>query len=82
MPPISSTVALQHVLTEVELFKDTREIRDVMGQIQEAGFGREDGQAPVLKIGIKKLLSLIEMARQEPDSVAFSLVTALMGFGM
>lgn len=50
--------------------------------LEEAGFGRDDGRSPVLSIGVKKLLSLVEMARQEPHAVAERLVSALMGLGM
>ena len=50
--------------------------------LREAGFGRDDGQSPALNIGVKKLLSLIEMARQEPHAVAERLVSALLGLGM
>lgn len=50
--------------------------------LQEAGFGLDDGRSPVLNIGVKKLLSLVEMARQEPHAVAERLVSALMGLGM
>jgi vesicle-fusing ATPase len=32
-----------------------------------------------MQIGIKRLLSIIEMARQEPDNVAERLMNALVG---
>ena len=82
MPPISSIVSLNHVLTEVELFNNAAETGRAVAMLQEAGFGRDDGQSPVLNIGVKKLLSLVEMARQEPHAVAERLVSALMGLGM
>ena len=82
MPPISSIEALEHVLTEVELFNNTADTRQAVAMLQEAGFGRDDGQSPALNIGVKKLLSLIEMARQEPHAVAERLVSALLGLGM
>lgn len=82
MPPITTVESLQHVLTEVELFNNVAGTREAVAMIQEAGFGRDDGRSPVLSIGIKKLLSLIEMARQEPHAVAERLVSALMGLGM
>lgn len=82
MPPISNIESLQHVLTEVELFSSAADTRQAVAMLQEAGFGRDDGRSPVLSIGVKKLLSLIEMARQEPHAVAERLVSALMGLGM
>lgn len=82
VPPISSIVSLNHVLTEVELFNNAAETGRAVAMLQEAGFGRDDGQSPVLNIGVKKLLSLVEMARQEPHAVAERLVSALMGLGM
>jgi len=82
VPPISNIGSLEHVLTEVELFKNPAETRQAVAMLQEAGFGRDDGKSPVLNIGVKKLLSLVEMARQEPHAVAERLVSALMGLGM
>lgn len=74
--------SLEHVLTEVELFDNATDIKRAIAMLREAGFGREDGRSPVLSIGVKRLLSLIEMARQEPHAVAERLVSALMGLGM
>lgn len=82
VPAISKIESLEHVLTEVELFNNTADTRHAMAMLREAGFGRDDGTSPVLNIGVKKLLSLIEMARQEPQAVAERLVSALMGLGM
>ena len=82
MPPISNIQSLEHVLTEVELFNTAAETSQAVAMLQEAGFGRDDGRSPVLSIGVKKLMSLIEMARQEPHAVAERLVSALMGLGM
>jgi len=82
VPPISNIQSLEHVLTEVELFNTAAETRNAVAMLQEAGFGNDDGRSPILNIGVKKLLSLIEMARQEPHAVAERLVSALMGLGM
>ena len=49
-----------------------------MQMLQQAGFGG-DSETGGLNIGIKKLLSMIEMARQEPEAVGERLVTSLMG---
>lgn len=78
VPPISTLRSLEHVLREVELFASDNDRRNAIDMLQQAGFG-EEGR---LNIGIKKLLSMIEMARQEPEAVAERLTNALMGLGM
>lgn len=75
VPPISSLRCLEIVLKEVELFRSSDERRRAMGMLEQAGFAG-DGR---LNVGVKKLLSVIEMARQEPEEVSERLVTALMG---
>jgi vesicle-fusing ATPase len=84
VPPISNLQALEYVLREVELFPSGKERRNAIQMLQEAGFASdpEDDTSSRSHIGIKKLLSVIEMARQEPNSVTQRLVTALMGLGM
>ncbi|KAI5116618.1 hypothetical protein M0805_007789 [Coniferiporia weirii] len=83
VPPISSLVSMDIVLREVELFSSDAERRHAVGQIEEAGFGRNTGGPGTrMEIGIKKLLSVIEMARQEPENVAERLTSALMGLKM
>ncbi|TFK55646.1 AAA-domain-containing protein [Heliocybe sulcata] len=83
VPPITSLRALDKVFREVELFSSSDDRRRAIGMLQQAGLG-EEGQDGVsrLNIGIKKLLSVIEMARQEPEAVAERLTSALMGLGM
>lgn len=81
MPPVSSLRALEVILDEVDLIKDPRERQQTMQMLEQAGFGG-DASGNGLNIGIKKLLSMIEMARQEPDAVGERLVTSLMGLGM
>jgi len=46
--------------------------------LEDAGFASGDDLSPKLQIGIKKLLSVIEMARQEPDNVAERLTSSLL----
>jgi len=82
VPPITSILSLDRILREVELFPSESQRQDAIRMLTEAGFGtREDGGSR-LQIGIKKLLSIIEMARQEPDSVAERLLNGLTGLGM
>lgn len=84
VPPISNLKSLEYVLREVELFPSSDERRRAMRMLEDAGFAprAEDETSSKLHIGIKKLLSVIEMARQEPESVAERLMGGLMGLGM
>ncbi|PFH51344.1 hypothetical protein AMATHDRAFT_3193 [Amanita thiersii Skay4041] len=84
VPPITSLGALENVLREVELFESREERKRAMQMLEESGLGgvSGDGIGTRLQIGIKKLLSIVEMARQEPENVAERLLSALMGLGM
>ncbi|KAI0089177.1 AAA-domain-containing protein [Irpex rosettiformis] len=77
VPPLSSLAALENVVNEVELIPKPSELQRTMQMLEQAGFGAQDDTG--LNIGIKKLLSVIEMARQEPEAVGERLVTSLMG---
>ncbi|KZT60754.1 vesicle-fusing ATPase [Calocera cornea HHB12733] len=74
VPPISDSRALETVIREVRLFGSENEYRRAMDKIRTAGLAGEGR----LNIGIKKLLSVVEMARQEPEAVADRLVQSLM----
>ncbi|KAK7062091.1 P-loop containing nucleoside triphosphate hydrolase protein [Favolaschia claudopus] len=80
VPPITSLPALEYVIQEAELFPGDEDRRDAIRMLKDAGFDKKSRDDPTsrLQIGIKKLLSIIEMSRQEPDGVAERLVTALM----
>jgi len=78
VPPLMDLRALDIVLKEVDLFPASNERRRAIGMLEQAGFGQEGR----LNVGIKKLLTMIEMARQEPEAGAERLVSALMGLGM
>ncbi|KAF9464799.1 P-loop containing nucleoside triphosphate hydrolase protein [Collybia nuda] len=82
VPPIANLTALEYVLREVELFPSSDERREAIHMLKEAGFAGSDDLSSRLSIGIKKLLSMIEMARQEPDNVGQRLTGALIGLGM
>ncbi|KAL7420309.1 transport between ER and Golgi ATPase protein [Cryptotrichosporon argae] len=74
--PVASLAAVEHVLREVKLFPDDgRALAQAMGRLRDARFG-EDGRAD-LRVGVKKLLTLAEMARQDPDP-GFKLVSSLI----
>ncbi|KAF9076917.1 vesicular-fusion protein SEC18 [Rhodocollybia butyracea] len=86
VPPISNIRSLEYVLKEVELFHSSQERKECIRMLEEAGFAStqtdvEEGNGK-LRIGVKKLLSMVEMARQEPENVAQRLVGALLGLGM
>lgn len=78
IPPVSSLRALEYVIQEVELFPSDQHRKRAMRMLEEAGFGSRDDLSPKLQIGIKKLLSVVEMARQEPENVAERLTSALI----
>ncbi|KAF8559440.1 vesicular-fusion protein SEC18 [Imleria badia] len=81
VPPISHLGQLEVVLRSVELFADDSELHSTMRQLSSAGFPRNASEAETptlpLLVGIKKLLSIIEMARQEPENVALRLMNGL-----
>jgi vesicle-fusing ATPase len=78
VPPITDLNALDHVLEAVELFRSSRDRARAVAMLREAGLGPEHDK---LSIGVKRLLSVIEMARQEPEAVAERLTSSLMGLG-
>ncbi|KAH7105310.1 AAA-domain-containing protein [Auriculariales sp. MPI-PUGE-AT-0066] len=79
VPAISSSSALLKILQEVKLFRDDRELSRAARLIEQAGLGETaDGEPGRLLIGVKKLLSVIEMSRQEPTETAERLVNALI----
>lgn len=63
VPPISSLRSIEIVLKEVELFPSSEQRRRAMGMLEQAGFAGENR----VNVGVKKLLSVIEMARQESE---------------
>ncbi|OBZ70486.1 Vesicular-fusion protein sec18 [Grifola frondosa] len=82
VPPIASLSALSLVLRELELFSSDKERQKAVAMLTQAGFSGEDEGVSKLNVGIKKLLTIVEMARQEPEAVAERLTAALMGLGM
>ena len=84
VPPVHNIRSLEYVLQEVALFPTSEECKEALRQLQQAGFAMrpDDEDGTPLQIGIKKLLTLVEMARQEPDNVSLRLTSALMGLGV
>jgi vesicle-fusing ATPase len=69
---------MEHVLQELELFPSDQHRKRAIRMLEDAGFAGHDDLSPKLQIGIKKLLSIVEMARQEPENVAERLTGAMM----
>ena len=78
VPPISSLESLDFILQEVGLFPSDKERRRVLAQLENAGFGQDGQRLAKLNLGIKKFLSIIETARQEPDAAGEKLIHALL----
>ncbi|SRR6266571_563131 len=66
--------AVDRVLEAVELFPSTRDREHFVGVLRQAGIGTNRH----LYIGIKRLLSVIETARQDHEAVAERLKSLLM----
>jgi vesicle-fusing ATPase len=81
IPPVANRHAFERVLQQVNLFQSDEEMKDAMEMLEDVGFADRDEDSQ-LHIGIKKLLSVIEMARQEPDNVALRLRNALIALRM
>jgi vesicle-fusing ATPase len=63
VPAINDLQSVERIIRDVELFDDEQGLQHAMSLLRQAGFG-EEGK---LNIGVKKLLSMTEMARQDPD---------------
>ncbi|KAL9931161.1 hypothetical protein V8E36_009979 [Tilletia maclaganii] len=72
IPSITSIASIEHVLRETQLFSSEEELARCVQYLQSTGL-EESGR---LQIGVKKLLSEIEMARLDSDP-ADKLVAAL-----
>ncbi len=71
---IRDLTALDRVLEAVELFRSTHDRAHAVDMLRQVlrGMGRSS-----MTIGIKRLLSVIEMARQDHEAVAERLVSLL-----
>jgi len=78
VPPIDTLRSLEVVINEVGLFPDQASSSRAISLLEQAGF-RDEGR---LAVGIKKLLNIAEMCRQDEDRAADKLVMELMGLGM
>lgn len=82
VPAVSSLPSVEFIFRAVQLFDSNGEYSVIMKRLQAAGFGDDDSSPRKLQLGVKKLLSTIEMARQEPELVVERLVSAFIGLGM
>lgn len=73
--PITSMESIDHCLREVRLFESDQAHHRAMQLLRDAKFG-ESGRGELM-VGVKKLLSMAEMARQDPDP-AYKLVSSLV----
>ncbi len=69
--PIRDLAALDRVLEAVELFRSTRDRAHAVGVLKQVELTVSYWSG----IGIKRLLSAIEMARQDPEAVAERLMS-------
>ncbi|KAH7887364.1 P-loop containing nucleoside triphosphate hydrolase protein [Phlebopus sp. FC_14] len=87
VPPVSNLQQLKEVLRAVELFRTDRELDQTIRMLSDSGYpvNAEDAEnidkTPLL-IGIKKLLSIIEMARQEPENADHRLISSLLNLSL
>ncbi|VDC02103.1 unnamed protein product [Peniophora sp. CBMAI 1063] len=84
VPALSHLTQLPPVLEAAKVSRDdgSRAVR----MLEQAGFARdargvEDG-ARSLDVGIKRLISILERAKQQPEELAERLTSELMGLGM
>jgi vesicle-fusing ATPase len=63
VPAISNLQSVATILKEVQLFSNEQQLRHSLSLLEQAGFAAEGR----LNIGVKKLLTMAEMARQDPD---------------
>ncbi|GAA5841630.1 hypothetical protein JCM11251_004236 [Rhodosporidiobolus azoricus] len=78
VPAITTLSQLQRVLTDIALFRAPQELQRAMDLCRQAGLDQEGN----LQIGVKRLLSLVEMCRQDQDSALDKLVTELVGLNI
>ena len=74
VPAITTLRQLEAVLADVQLFRSPAELARALELLRQAGLDGEDK----LAIGVKRLLTLVEMCRQDQDSAVDKLVTELV----
>lgn len=74
VPAIDNLKSLLFVLRDIQLFRSQEEYDDAWRLLHEAKFDVEGR----VNIGVKKLLSLAEMCRQDSEGAAGQLVSKLL----
>ncbi|SGY69161.1 BQ5605_C004g02971 [Microbotryum silenes-dioicae] len=77
VPALSTLRQIDYILRDVQLFPSKEEGQRAMQLLVQAGFG-EDTKVEGLSLGVKKLLGIAEMCRQEPEGRGDKLVQSLM----
>jgi len=81
VPPMTHLGQLPPVLEAARLAPE--EAARAIRMLEQAGFDRSEGEgARPLDVGVKRLINIIERAKQQPDAVAERLTSELMGLGM
>ena len=71
---------MQHAIAELGIFQQSSALQKAMVGLERAGFGKGDEfERTRNAVGIKKLLSIVEMVRQGSDDIPERLVGAIMG---
>ncbi|EGG09075.1 uncharacterized protein MELLADRAFT_47546 [Melampsora larici-populina 98AG31] len=78
VPAISTLRSLEVVISAVKLFPDPKTHARAMDLLRQAGF-QEEGR---LSVGVKKLLNIAEMCRQDEDRAADKLAVELMNLNI
>ncbi|SCV72470.1 BQ2448_4007 [Microbotryum intermedium] len=77
VPALSTLRQIDYILRDVQLFPSKEEGQRAMHLLVQAGFG-EDSKVEGLGLGVKKLLGIAEMSRQELEGRGDKLVQSLM----
>jgi vesicle-fusing ATPase len=81
VPPITHLGQLPPVLDAARLAP--ADAQRALRMLAQAGFDAEAGAGGrALDVGVKRLINIIERAKQQPDAVAERLTSELMGLGM
>jgi len=79
VPSISTLHSMKLAIKELELFSNSGDLQRTISRLEDSGFGKGDEfERAKRSVGIKKLLTIVEMVRQEPDDLPNRLVSAIM----
>jgi len=79
VPSISTLHSMKLAIKELELFTNSGDLQRTISRLEDSGFGKGDEfERTKRSVGIKKLLTIVEMVRQEPDDLPNRFVSAIM----